>query len=123
MAAQNNCCGFNLNLTKITTFGIFTFSFPLLFLSAILFLILILPSMFNAGASALKKKLKLLIRINLDLINTALNFKARCKLSGKIFSYSPLFAGIIYKYFNLFLISFLWGAIIILFKSIVKLIH
>lgn len=121
MPPETNCCGFNLDFKKITFLGIFTFSFPLLLLSSLIFLILTPFSKFIPAINILQNNLGLLIRINFRLINSICNLKIRCMLSGKIFSYSPMLAGIIYKYLNTAFLLSLWIIVILIFRLILKL--
>lgn len=121
MTSKTNCCGFNLDLKRITFLGLLTFSFPLLISGSILYLILIFPSKFISTVNTLKNNLELLLKTNCNLINSMLNLKIRFKLSGKIFFYSPKLAGFIYKYFNLSLLCFLWA--LILMANFIVLTH
>ena len=117
---NTRCCGFNLGLKKITFLGIFTFSLPLLILGSTLFLLLIIPSRFIPSVKIIKYNLGLLLKVNYYLINSTLNLRTRCILSGKIFSYSPLISGLVYKYFNLFILFLLWLGIIIAIRILIK---
>ncbi|MFC1698402.1 hypothetical protein ACFL1I_00390, partial [Candidatus Omnitrophota bacterium] len=113
MIGDSGCCGFHINRSKATFLGLLTLSLPIVFLSAFLNAILYMIGRIYRPIETLRKLIVAVQDANLRLISSIdFNSRLRCAITGKIFSYSPKAAGLLYRYFNLLILIIFWALII-----------
>lgn len=113
---DTGCCGSNFRENSASILGLMTLSLPVIILSLLLISILSVVGVLSSNIRRLKFKISVILKANLNLIHLApLTSKARCVFAGKIFSSSPRFSGIIYRYFNIALLLLLWFGVVFSF--------
>ena len=121
MIGNTGCCGSGFRKEGVTLWGLATLSLPLALFSACILPLFFLLGLVNSRMRRLKEMLLIIIRANLALIHsTPLSPKARCVVSGKIFSISPKISGAIYRSFNFSLLFFLWVSFITVFYLVIR---
>ena len=103
---DNGCCGANFEKNNISLFGLISFTIPLYYFSLLL---TILFYFFKFISPRLYKIIETLNSASINLIREqSIYSKFKCEVSAKLFNISPRLSGYFYKFYNLFILTFIF---------------
>ena len=109
---STGCCGEHVNSEKATFTGVLTLAFPLLLVLCAATIVTLPLRLFRKGRR-LHNGLGQLLMANTHLIHSCRMVpRARCAVSGKLYTLSPAVSGLTYRSFNMVLLIVIWAALL-----------
>ena len=117
------CCALKKQKKQLLIFPVFLLTVTFIFSVIVITPLLIAGVFIHEVREKRDRSFKLFMELIKGLINRILNepflFEStiRCKISGKMMKLSNRMAGVVYKYFNLILLSFLFFVFYFIFQG------